>query len=625
MLATRAEDAACGLVYVNQVGGQDELVFDGASLVFDADGRVLARAPQFGETVAAVDVDVRPVFRKRLLDPRGRATAPALPVVEVTAAPAASDTPAEAPFAPPFGREREVYEALVLGTRDYVRKNGFTDVVIGLSGGIDSSIVAVIAADALGAEHVHGVAMPSRFSSEHSHIDAAKVAKRLGIDFRTIAIEPAHAALLEMLAPSFEGRPEDVTEENLQSRIRGMTLMALSNKFGWLVLTTGNKSEMAVGYSTLYGDTAGGFAVIKDVPKTLVYDAVPRPQRARGAGADPRGGAHEAAVGRAAARPGRRRQPAAVRGARPDPRGVRRGRPHPRRARGGRLRPRGRPPGHPARGPGRVQAAPDPARRAGHAQGVRQGPPGADHQRLSRLMEDHAFQAVLFDFNGVVTSSPFTQMGALGAKTGMAPEAVLEFMMGPYHEDTDHPWHRVERGEMTMVEYATDLYARAAADGLDLDFASLRDLMGRLDIHEVVVDRIRELRTEGYRTAVVTNNVREISTQWRELVPLDELFDVVVDSSEVGMRKPNPAIYLHTLEELGGVASGAGRVPGRRRRQRRGRAQGGPARDPRRRPRGSGRRPRRAPRQPRSELRSGFPATCRRRLQVTVTGRRAPR
>jgi NAD+ synthase (glutamine-hydrolysing) len=165
----------------------------------------------------------------------------------------------------------EVYEALVLGTRDYVTKNGFTDVVIGLSGGIDSSIVAVIAADALGAEHVHGVSMPSRYSSEGSRSDAKRLADALGIDYRTIPIEPAHNAFMQMLASSFQGRAEDLTEENLQSRIRGVTLMALSNKFNWMVLTTGNKSEMAVGYSTLYGDTAGGFAVIKDVPKTLVY------------------------------------------------------------------------------------------------------------------------------------------------------------------------------------------------------------------------------------------------------------------------------------------------------------------------------------------------------------------
>jgi NAD+ synthase (glutamine-hydrolysing) len=168
-------------------------------------------------------------------------------------------------------REEEVYEALVLGTRDYVKKNGFADVVIGLSGGIDSSLVACIAADALGPEHVHGVSMPSRYSSDGSRTDAQALAENLGIDLRTIAIEPAHRSFLEMLAPSFGDLPPDLTEENLQSRIRGVLLMALSNKFGWLVLTTGNKSEMAVGYSTLYGDTAGGFAVIKDVFKTTLY------------------------------------------------------------------------------------------------------------------------------------------------------------------------------------------------------------------------------------------------------------------------------------------------------------------------------------------------------------------
>jgi len=163
-----------------------------------------------------------------------------------------------------------VYEALVVGTRDYVNKNGFSDVVVGLSGGIDSSLVAAVATDALGADHVHGVSMPSRFSSEGSSTDAEALAENLKIDYFPIAIEAAHTALTEMLAPSFEGKDEDVTEENLQSRIRGMLLMALSNKHGWLVLATGNKSELAVGYSTLYGDTAGGFALLKDVPKTMV-------------------------------------------------------------------------------------------------------------------------------------------------------------------------------------------------------------------------------------------------------------------------------------------------------------------------------------------------------------------
>ena len=275
MLATRASDAACALVYVNQVGGQDELVFDGASMVFDAAGGLLARAGQFTEETMVCDVEVLPVFRKRLLDPRGRATETPLPVVAVSTEPRVSD-PADhrAPgVAEPLIPVREVYEALVLGTRDYVTKNGFTDVAIALSGGVDSSLVTVIAADALGPEHVHCVLMPSRYSSDHSLTDAEKLCAELGIEQRVIPIEPAHAAFLDMLAPSFAGLEPDITEENLQSRIRGVLMMALSNKFrGWLVLTTGNKSEMAVGYSTLYGDTAGGFAVIKDVPKLLVYE-----------------------------------------------------------------------------------------------------------------------------------------------------------------------------------------------------------------------------------------------------------------------------------------------------------------------------------------------------------------
>jgi NAD+ synthase (glutamine-hydrolysing) len=273
MLATRAADASCGLVYLNCVGGQDELVFDGASLVFDAAGRLVASLPQFSEQLTVVDLDVRPVYRKRLIDPRGHQAAVPLPVSEVTSQPRQGPDVARlpAPRAERLTTEAEVYQALVTGTRDYVRKNGFTDVVIGLSGGIDSSLVAVVAADALGAEHVHGVSMPSRYSSEGASSDAAALAANLGVDYRTVAIEPAHTAFLDMLAPTFAGLEPGLTEENLQSRVRGVILMALSNKLGWLVLTTGNKSEVAVGYSTLYGDTAGGFAVIKDVTKTLVY------------------------------------------------------------------------------------------------------------------------------------------------------------------------------------------------------------------------------------------------------------------------------------------------------------------------------------------------------------------
>lgn len=273
MLATRAADASCMVAYVNQVGAQDELVFDGGSFIVDTDGELIARLPRFQPQVSVVDVEVRPAFRKLLLDPRGRPRAEALPVLELADIREPDErVPLPGFVAPEVEPDAEVYAALVSGTRDYLAKNGFSDVVIGLSGGIDSSIVAAIAVDAVGAEHVHGVAMPSRFSSDHSRSDAAVLAERLGIDLREVAIEPAHAAFLEMLAPSFAEHSADLTEENLQSRIRGMVLMALSNKFGWLVLTTGNKSEMAVGYSTLYGDTAGGFAVIKDVLKTRVYD-----------------------------------------------------------------------------------------------------------------------------------------------------------------------------------------------------------------------------------------------------------------------------------------------------------------------------------------------------------------
>jgi NAD+ synthase (glutamine-hydrolysing) len=272
MLATRAADASVPVLYVNLVGGQDELVFDGGSMLFDESGALVARARQFEEELLVVDVDVRPAFRRRLLDPRGRSRTNPLPEIDVSEA-RLGDQRAEPRVEPLLDPVREVYEALVLGTRDYVRKNGFTDVAIALSGGIDSSLVAVIATDAVGPAHVHGVLMPSRYSSDHSLTDAEKLCAELGIEHRVIPIEPAHAAFAEMLAPSFSGLEPGIAEENLQSRIRGVLMMALSNKFpGWLVLATGNKSEMAVGYSTLYGDTAGGFAVIKDVPKLMVYE-----------------------------------------------------------------------------------------------------------------------------------------------------------------------------------------------------------------------------------------------------------------------------------------------------------------------------------------------------------------
>jgi len=262
-LRTHVERGGCPIVYVNLVGGQDELVFDGGSVVLDGDGRVLARCERFEPAFQVVDVPVA-----LPADP----SAP-LPVVHLTGEVGSRSALGAPEVAGELGRNEEVWSALVLGLRDYVTKNGFDEVVIGLSGGVDSSIVAAIAVDALGPGRVHGVLMPSRYSSEHSVADAVRLAENLGIEHRTIPIEPAHAAMLEMLTPVL-GEPEagDLTEENLQSRLRGVVLMALSNRFGWLVLTTGNKSETAVGYSTLYGDTAGGLAVIKDVPKLLVYE-----------------------------------------------------------------------------------------------------------------------------------------------------------------------------------------------------------------------------------------------------------------------------------------------------------------------------------------------------------------
>jgi len=272
-VTVRAVEAGVPVAYVNQVGGQDDLVFDGGSMVVGADGGLLARAPRFVEDLLLVDVAVPSPAGSEPTGSSSAGPSDPVPLIEVSGPRATPPAPpATAGVAPsPVGAE-EVWSALVLGVADYVAKNGFDDVALGLSGGVDSALVAAIAADALGPERVHAVLMPSRYSSEHSVSDAEQLAANLGIDHRTIPIEAAHSAFLELLAPSFGDLPHDLTEENLQSRIRGVLLMALSNKFGWLVLTTGNKSETAVGYSTLYGDTAGGLAVIKDVPKLLVYE-----------------------------------------------------------------------------------------------------------------------------------------------------------------------------------------------------------------------------------------------------------------------------------------------------------------------------------------------------------------
>jgi NAD+ synthase (glutamine-hydrolysing) len=276
MLATRASDSVTYVAFCNLVGGQDELVFDGGSVVFDGQGELVARGPAFAEDLVVVDLDLASVLRHRLHDPRHRKDRRGK-IESVQRIALASGTlharrPAvTAPRASRLGPLAEIYQALVLGTRDYVRKNGFRDVVIGLSGGIDSALTASIAVDALGPERVTGVFMPSRYSSAASREDAEQLAANLGVRCLIVPIDATFQAYLEMLAKPFAGREPDVTEENLQARIRGNVLMALSNKFGWLVLTTGNKSEMSVGYATLYGDMAGGFAVIKDVPKTLVY------------------------------------------------------------------------------------------------------------------------------------------------------------------------------------------------------------------------------------------------------------------------------------------------------------------------------------------------------------------
>lgn len=279
MLGARASDNVVIIAHNNMVGGQDELVFDGNSMVLDEKGRLIARGKQFEEDLIVADLDVDAIFRGRLHDPRWRKGMQLREEQLRRTRTVVSEAPSSAPKPPLPLRQvevpdfpGEVYDALVLGTRDYVTKNGFEKVLIGISGGIDSALVAAIAVDALGSTNVVGVAMPSRYSSPGSISDAELLTHNLGISLMNIPIEKAFQAYLDMLVPSFEGKEPDKTEENIQARIRGNILMALSNKFGWLVLPTGNKSEMATGYTTLYGDMAGGFAVIKDVPKTLVYE-----------------------------------------------------------------------------------------------------------------------------------------------------------------------------------------------------------------------------------------------------------------------------------------------------------------------------------------------------------------
>lgn len=277
LVKLRALECKAAVAYVNMVGGQDELVFDGGSFVTDSTGNLLARCNRFIEELLTVDIEVR--GRGQDTTQRGRrelktlvSTDETVDMVKVNLRRAKGKKPViRNKRVKELCEEEKVYNALLLGTKDYVLKNGFSGVVIGMSGGVDSALTVNIAVDALGKENVHGLFMPSKYTSEESREDALGHAENLGIDVITVPIENVLKSYQKTLSHHFKGMKSDITEENLQARTRGNILMAFSNKFGWLVLTTGNKSEMSVGYATLYGDMAGGFAVIKDVPKTLVY------------------------------------------------------------------------------------------------------------------------------------------------------------------------------------------------------------------------------------------------------------------------------------------------------------------------------------------------------------------
>jgi NAD+ synthase (glutamine-hydrolysing) len=284
LIASRARESGTTIVYANMIGGQDELVFDGRSFVKDRDGNTIIQCRQFSENLVSFDLEIKGIgYRRRKLNKGTKEMLKKAGKIEQITIPHdyIKRRKPSLSHVRLSGRRsiglstheiQEVYKALLLGTRDYVRKNGFNGVVIGLSGGIDSALVAVIAVDALGKENVRGLFMPSQYSSEESREDAHALAKKLGIKLADIPIKGIYNSYLNTLAESFKKAGSDITEENIQARIRGNILMAFSNKFGWLVLTTGNKSEMSVGYATLYGDMAGGFGVIKDVPKTMVYD-----------------------------------------------------------------------------------------------------------------------------------------------------------------------------------------------------------------------------------------------------------------------------------------------------------------------------------------------------------------
>ena len=277
MISQRASDHGLTVAYVNTVGGQDELVFDGDSIIYDAAGNLAARGPAFEEALIIADLefpdDLSPAISKNSF-PAADVEAVGTPksiIVSVAVTSSKAVLQAE-PIASGMEEAEEIYRALVLGTGDYLRKTGFSKALVGLSGGIDSALTATVAVDALGQDNVVGITMPSRYSSEGSISDSKKLAENLGLDLWEVPIGPAHQAFTDMLEERFQGTEANVAEENVQARVRGNVLMTVSNKFGWMVLTTGNKSEMAMGYATLYGDMAGGFAVLKDVPKTTVYE-----------------------------------------------------------------------------------------------------------------------------------------------------------------------------------------------------------------------------------------------------------------------------------------------------------------------------------------------------------------
>ena len=275
MIAQRALENGLTIAYVNTVGGQDELVFDGSSIICNTTGGLVARGPAFQEWLLITDLEFPDAAAKPSRTTSSAEAAAVGTAKNVTVSEVALNSRAplaEQPMSDGIDGPEEVYRALVMGTGDYLRKSGFTKALIGLSGGIDSALTATVAVDALGKDNVVGITMPSRYSSEGSISDSKKLAENLGLDLWEVPIEPAHQAFTDMLAERFKGTEANVAEENVQARVRGNVLMTVSNKFGWIVLTTGNKSEMAMGYATLYGDMAGGFAVLKDVPKTTVYE-----------------------------------------------------------------------------------------------------------------------------------------------------------------------------------------------------------------------------------------------------------------------------------------------------------------------------------------------------------------